>query len=873
MYIRKLFSLFIFVFSSFLAVAQHPQQMPGGRPGGNMQQMPSQDIGKLFGRAVDSTGNGIAGATVHVFRVVHDSARAANRDMLLTSTVTASNGDFNFDGLPTMQNLALQISSIGFEPYRYDNIRITPMSTDVNLYSIALTRNDANLADVVVTTNTRQFFEMGVDRRIFNVDNNIITQGQTAAEVMKQIPSLSVDIDGNVSIRNSAPQIFVDGRPTTLTLDQIPADIIDKVELITNPGAKFDASGGGAGILNIVLKKNKRIGYNGGVMAGADTQGSYNFGGDISVRQGKFNVFARGMYRNRYNTSTSFTERDNRNDTLIVQNGNSINTGGFKFFNLGTDFFMDNRNTFTVSGTYVNGQFNSENEQLIDSLSRNNPYAFNSVLSTSNHEFTNYGAMFSFRHNFDSASHFISFDANYNQATATNGSNINTLMYSDAPRNLLRRPNVLQRNAGDGSNGYSTFQVDYENPLDGISKLGAGVRANFSNFKSDNLQYVDSTGQGGNAYIFQPLISSRYNFNEQVYAGYLTFSSRIGDLFTYQLGLRAESSNYNATNNGFTRTGQDTATNFSIKYPVSLFPSAFLTYKLTESQDLQLNYSRRINRPNFFQLLPTPDLSDPYNVRVGNPGLRPEFTNAFEVSYNKTYKNRGNFLASAYWRNANNLIVGYQYIDTTVSVSPITTFINASSSNTVGLELTNKMNVLKIWELTVNVNFFNSKLVSNFGANPFVNERFSWFGKINNNVKLPYNFTFQFSADYQSKTVLPTGGGGGRRGGGPGGGNIATAQGYIMPRLDFDAALRKDFKFKNNNTLTASLSIRDMFATNKFKSYSETPFMIQNSYRFREPQVIRLNLSYRFGRMDTSIFKRRSQGISDDGRSSVGGED
>lgn len=871
MIIRKLLALSVFVCSSFFAFAQHPGGM-GQMPGGAMQPMQSQNIGSLIGRAVDSTGQSIGGATVHVFRVIHDSARNADRDMLLSSAVTSSNGDFTIEGLPTMQNLAIQISSIGYETYRQDNIRIMPMNSEINLYSIALTRNASNLADVVVTTNTRQFFEMGVDRRIFNVDNNIITQGQTAAEVMKQIPSLSVDIDGNVSVRNAAPQIFVDGRPTTLTLDQIPADIIDKVELITNPGAKFDASGGGAGILNIVLKKNRRIGYNGGIMAGADTQGSYNFGGDISVRQGKFNVFARGMYRNRYNTSTSFTERDNRNDTLIVQNGNSTNTGGFKFFNLGTDFFLDNRNTFTLSGTYVNGQFNSDNEQLIDSLSRNNPYAFNSVLSKSNHEFTNYGAMFSFRHNIDSSSHFISLDANYNQSTATNSSNINTLMYSDAARSILRRPNVLQRNAGDGSNGYSTLQVDYENPLNGVSKFGAGVRANFSNFKSDNLQYVDSTGQGGYFYIFQPLISSRYNFNEQVYAGYLTFSSKIGELFTYQLGLRGESSNYDATNNAYTRTGQDTTTNFSIKYPVSLFPSAFLTYKLTESQDLQLNYSRRINRPNFFQLLPTPDLSDPYNVRVGNPGLRPEFTNSFEVSYNKTYKNRGNFLASAYWRNANNLIVGYQYIDTAVSVSPITTFINASQSNTLGLELTNKMNILKIWELTLNVNLFNSKLVSNFGTNPFVNERFSWFGKINNSVKLPYNFTFQLSADYQSKTVLPTGGGG-RRGGGPGGGNIATAQGYIMPRLDFDAALRKDFKFKNNNTLTASLSVTDLFATNKFKSYSETPFMIQNAYRFREPQVIRLNLSYRFGRMDTSIFKRRSQGISDDGRSSIGGDE
>lgn len=870
MIIRKLLIVSLFICSSVFSIAQMPAMPPGGRPGGgNMQQMPSQNIGKLFGRAVDSTGSGIGGATVHVFRVVYDSARGANRDMLLSSAVTASNGDFNFDGLPTMQNLALQISSIGFESYRYDNIRITPMNTDINLYSIALTRNSDNLADVVVTANAKQFFEMGVDRKIFNVDNNIITQGQTAAEVMAQIPSISVDIDGNVSVRNAAPQIFVDGRPTTLTLEQIPADIIDKVELITNPGAKFDASGGGAGILNIVLKKNKRIGYNGGVMAGADTQGGYNFGGDVSIRQGKFNVFARGMYRNRNNESTSFTERDNRNDTLLVQNGLSKNTGGFRFFNLGTDFFMDNRNTFTVSGTYVKGVFDNDNNQTIDSIAGNSPFAYNSVLSTSHRQFTNVGGQFSYRHNFDSSSHFISFDANYNQAVSEGGSDINTLMYSDPSRTLLRRPNVLQYNNNDGTNQFSTFQIDYENPLDGITKIGAGVRANFSKFDSDNLQYVDSTGQGGNAYVFQPLISSRYNFNEQVYAGYLTLSSRIGDKFTYQLGLRAERSNYDATNNAFTRTGQDTATSFSIEYPISLFPSAFLTYKINESQDFQVNYSRRINRPNFFQLLPTPDLSDPYNVTIGNAGLRPEFTNSFEVTYNKTYKNRGNFLASAYWRNANNLIVGYQYMDTAISISPITTYINASNSNTVGLELTNKMNLFKIWELTLNVNFFNTKLVSDLEANPFTNERFSWFGKINNSIKLPHNFTVQLSADYQSKSVLPTGGGG-RRGGGPGMGNVGTAQGYIMPRFDVDAALRKDFKFKNNNTLTASLSVSDVFATNKFKSYSETPFMIQNSYRFRQPQVFRLNLSYRFGRMDTSIFKRRSQGIQDEGRGSMG---
>lgn len=865
---KYLFLNVLFIFSCLYTYAQMPHG--AGRSPGAMAG-PSQNIGKVFGRAVDSTNKGIDAATVHVFRIVTDSATRAKRQMLHTSAITKANGDFFFENLPTGQRLMVQISAVGYDTYDSQEIMILPMNADVNLATIRMTRNVANLQDVVVTSNARQFMEMGVDRKIFNVQDNVITAGQTAQEVMKQIPSLNVDIDGNVTVRNAAPQVFVDGRPTTLTLEQIPADIIDKVELITNPGAKFDASGGGAGILNIVLKKNKRIGYNGGLMVGADTRGSYNLGGDINLRQGKFNVFARGMYRKRSGLSRNELERNNLNDTSLVQKGESDNGGEFKFFNLGTDYFIDNRNTITLSGNYVNGVFNNSNSRFIDSLYRKNPYAYNLVESNSNHEFTNVGAQFSFRHNFDSASHFISFDANYNEATSTNSSDINTGMYSDADRKILRRPQVLQYNNGKGYNKFSTFQVDYENPLSANAKIEGGVRANFSSFGNDNLQYVDSTGTGGNSYIFQPLISSRYKFNDQVYAAYATFSSKIGDKFKYQLGLRAESSKYNAENKAYTRNGKDTLTTFQIDYPISLFPSAYLTYTITPTQDLQLNYSRRIRRPNFFQLLPTPDLSDPYNVQVGNPGLKPEFTDSYELSYNKTYKNRGNFLATAYLRKGNDLIINYQYMDTTISASPVTSYLNASNSLTYGLELTNKFNPARFWELTVNLNFYNARINSKLNSSSISSERFSWFGKINNNFKLPKNFTVQLSADYQAKSVIPVSGGGGR--GFMGGGNAGTAQGYILPRFDTDLAIRKDFKFKNNNTLTASLSVSDLFGTARFRSYTETPFMTQTSTRYRQPQVARLNLSYRFGRMDTSIFKRRSKGISGDDRGSISSED
>ena len=203
---------------------------------------------------------------------------------------------------------------------------------------------------------------MGVDRKVFNVDKNIVTTGQTATEVMKQIPSLNVDIDGNVTLRNAAPTLFIDGRPTTLTLDQIPADIIDRVELITNPSAKYDASGGNAGILNIVLKKNKKTGYNGNVRAGVDTRGAVNGGFDINARQNKLNFFLSGNLNQRKSRSWTDVERNNyiNNETdYIHQYSTGRNSGSFAFIRGGFDYFIDNRNTLTISGNLVKGKFNN----------------------------------------------------------------------------------------------------------------------------------------------------------------------------------------------------------------------------------------------------------------------------------------------------------------------------------------------------------------------------------------------------------------------------------------------------------------------------------------------------------------------------------
>jgi outer membrane receptor protein involved in Fe transport len=332
--------------------------------------------------------------------------------------------------------------------------------------------------------------------------------------------------------------------------------------------------------------------------------------------------------------------------------------------------------------------------------------------------------------------------------------------------------------------------------------------------------------------------------------------------------LRIESSNYSGSL--LNQQGADSAS-FSVKYPMSLFPSAFVTYKLSTKEDLQLNYSRRINRPNFFQLMPFPDYSDPQNINIGNPNLKPEFTNSFEMSYNNAYAKGSNFLATAYFKYSTDLIARYVYRDkngiTLFDSAYYNSYINADNSITYGLELSNRMPVNKWFDLTLSFNLFNSIINSGLAEQTFDNSQLSWFAKFNSTFKLSKTLSVQFSGDYQAKTILPPGGsssGGGRGGmGGMGGGMYGggpqtTSQGFNYPRYGFDLAVRKEWTWKNGKSGSLSLSMNDIFRTQLYKTYSESVYFNQVSSRRRDPQILRLNFSYRFGKFDASLFKRKN---------------
>lgn len=868
----------LLILSIFISVATFAQ-MPQGRSfrGGGRGNF---NVGHLYGKVVDSkSGKGIEGASLQLLGNKFDSTTGQAKPATLKATITNSTGEFDFENLPVIGNTTLKFSAVGYKsidqkvsfelkmPQRGAEAEgggeQMPGMIDKDLGNIKLEADAANLGNVTVTA-TKELFEMGVDRKIFNVDKNLTSSGQTATEIMKSIPSLSVDIDGNVTMRNSTPTLFVDGRPTTLTMDQIPADIIDRVELITNPSAKFDASGGNAGILNIVLKKTRKTGYNGGLRVGADTRGRINLGGDINLRQNKINFFASGNLNQRKSVSTSKTDRINLSNGVptssIHQQGNPLSKGYFGFIRAGFDYLIDNRNTVTLSGNFNKGNFKNNDNQHVDSSLIMDP-SYNTVIQNSNTHFQNLGSQFSYKHNFAKNGHDLTADANYNSSKNDNINFINTQTY-DLTSNPKGFP-VMQQSTSAGTTKHYTFQTDYENPITDNQKIEAGARAAIRDFENTNYQYFFNHALS--KYILSDRISSNYKFTDRVYAAYGTYSLKVNK-WSYQLGLRAESSSYNGSIIRKDRLGRDSLSSFKVDFPLSLFPSAFITYRVSPKEDLQVNYSRRINRPNFWQLIPFTDYSDPYNLSVGNARLKPEFTNSFEVSYNNNYKKGANFLVSGYFKYNTNLITRYQYLDANPDTAHhystndsvlFNTYLNANHSFTYGLELTNRIPVTQWWDMTANFNLFNSQInLADPKQNSLINRRTSWFAKLNNTIKFLKKFSLQLSGEYYAKTVLPQGGGGGR--GGFGGGPVATAQGYINPRYTFDIALRKDWTWKGGNSASLTVSMNDFLRTQLYSTYSESEYLMQTSERRRDPQILRVNFAYRFGKFDVNLFKRKN---------------
>ncbi|HEX7845259.1 MAG TPA: TonB-dependent receptor [Chitinophagaceae bacterium] len=860
---RKLILALSLVLLSFIAFSQ-----PGG--GGNRGggQMPA---GRFYGKVVEAkSGKPIEYASVQLIQTRMDTVTKTRKEVVVAGMLTKANGDFSLENVPVMGPSKLKISIIGYKEFTqnvsFDLKKGGDMSAMMNALDKDLGNVKVEIEEQVLTGVTvsasKPGLQLGIDRKIFNVEKNIVSAGGTAVDVMRNVPSLNVDIDGNVSLRNNTPQIFVDGRPTTMQLDQIPADAIESVEIITNPSAKFDASGGTAGILNVVLKKNRKVGYNGGLRANIDSRAKVGLGGDINLRQNKINVFVSANYNQRKSIGTGTTEQRylyTNPDTLNLQRDRSTMNAGFGFGRAGFDYFISNRTTLSATVNLGRGQFkpNSTSSIYTDTLEDFSTAAYRQRMTRTKGEFRNLGTTLGLKHNFPKAGQELTADLTFNRRKNDNNTFLTTDDYEDDYTTISKH--LAQKQVTQGRNKSLILQSDYVNPLGENSKFELGIRAAFNENNSANSFYsINSNGD-----IVLPATSDVvYKSKDRVLAAYTTFSNRIKN-FSYQLGLRAESSKYEGE---LTKTSE----NFDIDFPISFFPSVFLNQKLKNEQELQLNYSRRINRPNFWQLSPFIDSSDYLNPSMGNPGLEPEFTNSIEVSYMKTFKNKDNILLSLYYKNTNNLITRFQEKINPTDKQVTNTYINANSSYVTGFEAIVKNKVTKWWDLTTNFNLFTSKINVD---DPSVQEQdqfASWFAKVNNSFKLPKNFSLQLSADYQSKTILPPGGSGGGRGGGMGGpmfgGGGNTAQGFVRPVYGVDFAFRYDFL--KNKQASVSLNINDIFRTRVQDVHSESPLVIQDVFRRRDPQIVRINFNWRFGKFDASLFKRknnRQQGEGMDG--------
>ncbi|MBL7781936.1 MAG: TonB-dependent receptor [Saprospiraceae bacterium] len=853
-------------------------------PGGGQFNAAQANVGRFYGKVVDeATGKGIGYASVQLTAMRFDSASRSMKPSVVAGQLTQENGEFSLENLQVLGDYTLKINYLGYATIEQKvsfnlkgmmgggggnrppaNNSGNPGSgfsamagmVDKDLGNIRLAASSQLLKEVTIQGEAAQV-TLALDKKVYRVDKDAIAAGGSAEDALKNVPSLNVDLDGNLTLRNAAPQLFVDGRPTPLTLDQIPADAIESVEVITNPSAKYDASGGGAGIVNIVLKKDRRVGYNGSVRAGVDMRGRVNLGGDINVREGKINSFLSGNFNQRRSISEGQTDRSNLFGsplTDVFQSTHSVNNGFFAMGRGGIDWFISNRNTLTLAASYNRGQFKSNDDLniLTDTLLSTVRRGTSLRNSDNARNFNNLGSQLLFKHLFPKEGKELTADVNFNRVRSDNEGIFNTSYGNGAPE-------TRQKQAGDGGNEFVTVQTDFTSPLKNGLKVETGARAALRNFRNNNASY--QFDYGDQDYVRTPGFADRYQYTDQVYAAYGTFSQSFRQ-WGYQVGLRAESSFYEGTL-------LETDSTFGIEYPFQLFPSAFLTYKLNNEDNLQLNVSRRINRPNFFQLIPFPDFSDSLLLSRGNPALLPEFTNSVELSYQNIFNKSHNLLVSVYYKRATDLITRYQFSEYNAFLGRetiVSTFQNSNSSTAYGVEFTLKNTFWKKIDLTSNINLYNSIVDASNIESQLENKQFTYFIKEYLSIKLPQSFTVQVNGSYQSRTAFAIDGGGGGRfgggGGGWGGGPTSTAQGYSIPVWFVDLSVRKDLW---KRTASITLSMQDIFRSRKTGSSTESAFFIQDSWRRRDPQFIRLNFSYRFGKFDVSLFRRKNNRIEMEG--------
>ena len=785
-------------------------------------------IGVVYGSVADnSTKEAIQFATITLISKRDSSA--------VTGGITDEKGRFRVIEIPLGQ-YSVEVNFIGYKIQVLSGVKLSPReSVERDLGEIFLEPVSTMIEDAEVLAS-KELMRLEIDKRVFDVSQNITSAGGSANEVLENIPSVEVDIDGKVSLRGSQNvTVLIDGKPSGLTgssrqavLDQLPASSIEFVEIITNPSAKYDPDGMG-GIINIILKKNKLFGYSGNMSVTAATGDNYNGSFSVSKRNDKLNIFANYGFRYSDRFSERKTDRITYEDSRaaeLIQEGKGSRVNFSHNMGLGTELYLSSKSTLHVNGSFQIKESNDEdrNEFVITTdmnelSSKEEYFRENTEKDSGNNIDLNVGYELSFI----PRQKVLSVDFSY-----SNNSSDELGIFNEF-ENTERTFDYRERNDIGNNFQFYSGQLDYIDRIGEKWKLETGVKSTRRNVGSDFRALTNSSIS--DILLIDASRSNNFKYEETIMAGYAILGKSTGKLGV-QAGLRAEQ----ALTDSYLVTSDSL---FENDY-FSLFPSGHLKYQLSQEKEFMLSYSRRINRPRTRQLNPFTDFSNPLLIRVGNPFLLPEYVDAIEASY--SYRTEVfQLMTSVYYKQVNGVMSRLVSVEDEVST---VSYQNLNNSLNQGLEIIFTWNKWDKWDMMLSGNAYKTASDGSNLDSDLSNEGYA--GNANANITYKNKgWQAQTSLRYRSPFVI--------------------LQGKIQSIFFSDLALKKSI-MKEKGTL--GLRVSDMLDSREFNFETSGGNFEQKGRRKRESRNIYLSFSYNFGKLENKN-KRNKSGSSREGMDGI----
>ncbi|MBK8565125.1 MAG: TonB-dependent receptor [Saprospiraceae bacterium] len=769
---------------------------------------------QVKGRVTDAqSGSPLPYATVSLF--------SATDSLLLDGAITDDAGLFTIDAKPA--SYFAKVEFLAYEAIFIEKIEVKKAPLDLG--SIKLKPSSTLLNEVVVEAE-KSTMQMGLDKRVFNVGKDLANAGGNAAELLSNIPSVQVDVEGNVSLRGSANvRILIDGKPSGLVsvngsggLQQLQGSLIERVEIITNPSARYEAEGVG-GIINIILKKEQRNGFNGSVDLVAGHPSNLGLALNVNYRHDRLNFFINyGITRRTSPGDGSLFQKNFPGDTLFGYNQTreSDQVVFAQNARAGLDFYLNPKNTLTASYSLRR----TDGDRTVDMTFRDFAGTESNIVNI----FTRRQAEFerepyseyalAYKKTFDKKGQEFIAEVRVLDYWESSDQDYTEKFY-DTDFNPSGQPDRLQNSYNYESERQYLVQADYVQPIGKEGKVEGGLRSSMRDMDNDFLLQEQVNG----VWETLPGFDDRFLYLENIHAAYGIFGNRIGN-FGYQAGLRAELTGISTE---LVESKQLNERNYA-----NFFPSAHLTYELPKENAMQVSYSRRIRRPRYNDLSPFITYSDERNFWSGNPDLNPEFTDAYELGHIK-YFEQGNLSSSIYYRYTTGKIERIRRVDDEGIAA--TRPENLSTEDAFGLEFTSAYNPAKWVKLDGNFNFFRSITDGGNLNADFQADTYSWFARITSRFTFWKNTDLQVRGNYEAK--------------------MQTTQGYRKPLAYLDLALSQDL-LKNNATIT--LNVSDVFNSRRHRHVTEgATFYTYNDGQSRTRQI-NLTFSYRLHQQ-----KRRSR--------------